>query len=232
MLAPLDNHKKSRLGAVYTPSALAEWVASEALLYAMQKHESVLACDPACGEADLLFALNTVKPHSKSIGFDIDAHALKRARARNTNGMILVEANSIVPSRGESIKKHWNKILGNKTPNLFLTNPPWGIDLHVSRKTLEESGFNLATGQFDSYEIFCEAILNFAQRGSIVAMILPDSVFYPEKRKFRQFLLKQGNLLLIARLGEGFFEGVYRATTVIIMEKGRTSLEQKFDAYD
>jgi len=45
MLTTLDNSKKSRLGAVYTPSGLAEWVVSEALLYAMQKHKNVFACD-------------------------------------------------------------------------------------------------------------------------------------------------------------------------------------------
>jgi len=227
MITSLDSLEKARLGAVYTPSGLAEWVASEALLYVIRKNESVFACDPACGEGDLLLALKTVSPRCKLIGFDVDSTALKQSKVRNAEGVNLVNANCIVPSGSDSIKAHWNKILENRTPNLFLTNPPWGIDLHISRKALEELGFTLATLQFDSYEIFCEAILNVAKSGSIIAMILPDSVFYPEKRKFRHFLLKQGNLLLIARLGEGFFEGVYRATTVIIMEKGRASLEHQ-----
>src|SRR5580692_2207721 len=104
-------HKKTQLGAIYTPAGLAEWVASEALLYVMQKGKSVFACDPACGEGDLLLALDSVKPHSKSIGFDIDAEALIRAKERSSKEALFIEANSVIPSFGDSIYKHWNKLL-------------------------------------------------------------------------------------------------------------------------
>jgi adenine-specific DNA-methyltransferase len=209
-----------RLGAVYTPSDLALWVATESVSYARRRFDILSACDLACGDGELLNALKLVSPDIPTIGIDVDELALESAKMRRQSFTRLVSADAIFPPRYCSAQAHWQTMLDGQQPNLYLLNPPWGIDFRRKRKQLQRLGYTLASGQFDSFEIFCEAVIRFAQVGAIVAFILPDSIFYPEKRKFRELLLNECGLLTIARLGEGFFEGVYRATAIIIGQKG------------
>lgn len=211
--------RKAVLGAVYTPTELGYWVAEEALAYLGSRAANALACDPACGDGELLSAVRTVQPKARVIGIDVDPVALRDARKR-CGKIRLIESNAILAPARKTVEAHWRKLLGAETPDLFILNPPWGIDFRSHRARLHELGFTLASGQFDSFEIFCEATISNAKTGAVLAFILPDSIFYPEKQAFRRFLLKECKLLLIARLGEGFFEDVFRATSVVIVEKG------------
>jgi hypothetical protein len=211
--------RKAALGAVYTPTDLGKWVAEEALSYLGSRAARALACDPACGDGELLSAVRSAQPATRIIGIDIDPEALRAARSR-CNATRLIESNAILSPPGKTLKAHWRKLLGAGSPDLFILNPPWGIDFRSHRDRLHELGFSLATGQFDSFEIFCEASISYAKPGTVLAFILPDSIFYPEKQAFRRLLLNECKLLLIARLGEGFFEAVFRATSVVIVQKG------------
>lgn len=221
-----DNEKRERLGAFYTPSQLALWVASEALSYTVGG-KTVVSCDPACGDGELLFALKSQIPSITGLGMDVDADAIKEAKARCGRAIRFLVGNSVIPSTRDSLESSWKKILGSIKPNIFIMNPPWGIDFRKSRSILESLGYSLANGQFDSYEIFCEAVIRIAKPGAILAFILPDSIFYPEKLNFRHYLLQTCKLHLLARLGEGFFDGVYRSTSVLIAQKGVASDEHE-----
>lgn len=207
---------RHRLGSYYTPGDLALWVAERAVGELPQNQRRLVAFDPACGDGALLRAVRTSNPRIRAIGCDVDARAV--AQAQRNRGCKIFKYNPLLPRRGSTVEAHWHDALGGVQPDLFIMNPPWGIHLNGHLERLRKH-YALATGQFDSFELFCEGAIRSAKSGAILAFILPDSIFYTEKQKFRQLLLESIHLRLIARLGEGFFEGVFRSTTVIIGKK-------------
>ena len=108
---------------------------------------------------------------------------------------------------------------GETPPDAVIMNPPWGGKLSQSRKFYKDNGYSLAFGQFDIFDLFVERALTACHSGALLGLILPDAVFQPEHRGLRQMLL-QHTLLLVARLGEGIFEDVYRSTVVVVLRLG------------
>jgi type I restriction-modification system DNA methylase subunit len=94
-------------------------------------------------------------------------------------------------------------------------NPPWGSDLSKIRGYLEKE-FKLAKGQYDSYELFMELSKRLLKPEGKWGFVIPDSIFNPEHTPLREFLSTNFQLEKIVRLGEGFFEGVFRASVIVI----------------
>ena len=194
------------VGAVYTPPMLADWVAAE-LLRHVQRKSVLRVFDPACGDGELLSGI--VRSY---VG-------LVEVGGRDVDSTAVASASELVKAPGDfavcdSLSADGLTDL-NWEPDALIMNPPWnGID-SGHRKRLRGCGYELAQGQFDLYEIFVERVVKRFP-GIPMAFILPDSVLLPEHEKFRRFLLKNTQLLLIARLGEGLFQGVYRGTVVVL----------------
>lgn len=208
------------LGAVYTTDNLASWVA-ELALAARLPSRSGRVIDPNCGIGNLLAPWAKQAPAYDLYGLDIDPTALDILRARQTD--IKDQIVSALPPPGVTLEEHWQTLGLCESFDVVLSNPPWGIELDRPRNCLEKSGFSLAHGQFDSFELFTESAYHLGRPGAVYALILPDSIFYPEKSRFRAFIAKNFRLLAVARLGEGFFSSVYRATTLLLLRKGRTT---------
>lgn len=102
--------------------------------------------------------------------------------------------------------------------DIVVGNPPWGADLSDIR-TYVEKDFELATGQYDSYELFVELSKTILKNGGTWGFIIPDSIFLPEHKRLREYLVKNFSLEKIAKLGEGFFENVFRASVILIFTK-------------
>ncbi len=199
------------LGAFYTPNALAEWVASEILEAAAAVDFRVRhVVDPACGAGALLGAMHRLSREPVSLtGIDINpAAAYQSAKVLDPMSDIIVE-DALGPDC------QW----GKTPPDAVIANPPWGGGLSHSRKYYRQKGYHLASGQFDISDLFVERALNVAPPGALLGLILPDSVFQPDHQALREMLL-QHTLLLIARLGEGIFEDVYRSTVVLVLRRG------------
>jgi hypothetical protein len=77
-------------------------------------------------------------------------------------------------------------------------------------------------GQFDIFELFIERLVKAYPENCVMAFILPDSILLPEHERARRLLLSSARLLEIARLGEGFFPGVYRGTLVLLLRTGES----------
>jgi hypothetical protein len=197
-------------GAVYTPALLADWVAAE--LLAALPTERATIWDIACGDGALLAAVERAAPGRHGLsGLDIDEVAVKRMRSAMPSTRAVVadalEANPVDCGAGLV------HLLGDK-PDAIILNPPWGASLAVGADRLRQAGFELAHGQFDSYDVFAELALSVLKPAGVAALILPDSLFAPEHLPLRRLLLAR-KLTLLARLGEGFFPSVYRGTVVV-----------------
>lgn len=199
---------RSRLGAVYTPRVLAEWVAELLLDDLSDDARAAGVLDPACGDGSLLRAIERQDETIPLVGFDIDPTAVRRTQRA-------------LPSAAchhlDALIDQWpdDRAVGG-----VIVNPPWGADLGHSRTDLQAAGYSLASGQFDSYELFLERIIEELAEGTVVAAILPDSVFLPQHEALRRLLVERTTLLKMARLGEGFFEDVYRGTIVLLLRVG------------
>lgn len=202
-------------GAVYTPPSLAEWVAERLLRSLPDEARTVL--DPAVGSGRLLEAVARQSPRRLAlVGVDVDAEALTRSRRALPDARLL-RADTIAAAMGDEPLA--GEDLDGRAPDGIILNPPWGIELSLPRKLLARR-FSLARGQYDSADLFVEVAVGLLAEGGAAALILPDSLFFPERAPLRRFLLESCRLELVARLGEGFFPGVYRGTAVVVLRKG------------
>jgi adenine-specific DNA-methyltransferase len=205
-------------GAIYTPEHLAEWVAHQ-ILAALPEGPTTLV-DLACGRGALLDAARACRPGVRPIGVDIDpddlriaSHVLPTAR--------LLQADALMPAGDIASLSEIPPRLGliERVDGVIL-NPPWGVDVGHSRSLLRRAGYTLARGQFDSASLFMELGLSVLRSGGVAGFIIPDSFFFPDYAAVRRHLLSNSELIMVARLGEGFFPGVYRGTAVVILRKG------------
>ena len=102
--------------------------------------------------------------------------------------------------------------------DIVVGNPPWGADLGGIEADVEKN-FDLAKGQYDSYELFIELSKTILKDGGTWGFIIPDSIFLPEHKRLREYLVKNFQLEKIAKLGEGFFEDVFRASVILVFTK-------------
>ena len=199
------------VGAVYTPSSLADWTAVQLLRWV--PHKPVLrVLDPACGDGGLLAGV--VRSYGQAVevcGRDIDRAAIATAVAAVRVPADLAVGDSLQGNALQELAWH---------PDAVIMNPPWnGLDTE-HRQKLRAVGYELAQGQFDLYEVFVERVVKLFPNIPM-AFILPDSIFLPEHTRFRRFVLENTRLLFMARLGEGLFPGVYRGTVVMVVRSSQ-----------
>jgi len=218
-----QQQKKERLGAVYTPAFLAEWVASLLLRNLQKGANNLTIVDPAAGEGALLKAIKGKVHQAALYGIDVDPCAVSCAKKSFGKTAHFIKADALHPFPKMSVIGSWRKLLDGRTISGIIANPPWGAQLSQSSQTLRNSGYTLAKGQFDSFGLFIELAISVLPRNGVAVFIIPDSIFQPEHMALRSLLLEKTSLLMIARLGEGFFDGVCRGTTVIACRKGAPS---------
>jgi len=233
-----DNYKnlieESGYGVVYTPPELADFV-SKIVLNEIKndksfvKKEKFIVLDPSCGENALLNSLNRInnrKFNMDFIGVDVDKNVINNNKKLYSGRHFIFDSfDSILPTNQISTEHFWK--LKFDSPNLIISNPPWSSNRIYDKNILLEHGFTLSKGQYDSYELFIELCLNIVADEGYCAFILPDSVFSDEKSNLRKLLLEKSSIKVIARLGEKIFEGVHRATTVIITKKCKPTKSTK-----
>jgi len=211
----VESTRSRTSGAVYTPAPLAAWVAAR-LLHSLPEGAHTIA-DFACGEGALLSAVEAAASRPlRLLGADVDPIAIRRAAAALPTGRFTrLDAISASLKGFDSLLRE----LDAKRIDGIVLNPPWGIELEASRTKLREA-FQLARGQCDSADLFLELAVELLPDGGAAVLILPDSLFFPDRAPLRRFLLETCTLDLVARLGEGFFEGVFRGTAVVALRRG------------
>lgn len=210
---------RRELGAVYTPVALADWVAQQVVdtLRGRLTSAPPVIVDPACGDGALLEAVRRrTRGRARLYGVDLDPEAVAAARQRLSGAATIVNADALTADL---------RSLGIPQPDAVIANPPWGASIDVHASELRTRGYSLARGQFDSYELFIESALTWLPDDAPAAFIIPDSIFQPEHEPTRRLLAECSRLDLVARLGEGMFPGVFRGTAVLVFRPGAPSAE-------
>ena len=218
---PVENGCQSaekNLGSVYTPASLANWVARTFIEMASLRSNAVV-CDPACGDGELLRAVQANRPSMTLLGIDIDPSAVEIASRKKDAGRFLFKNCDALGSPDSSRIPSWALLFGKKNIDGVIANPPWGADLNASRQELTAIGYSFAKGQFDSWNLFVEATLSNLRPSGTAAFIIPDSIFLPEHARMREFLHSNVQIAFIARLGEGFFPEIFRGTAIVIVRK-------------
>lgn len=202
-------------GAVFTPTFLAEWVAS--LLSEVCHSETPMIADLGCGSGNLLSAASTQFASGELVGVEIDSPSARIAGDLLGRSTRIIVDDVLTPrsSGGMPLASYWIERLGRQ-PDALIMNPPWGADHTVGRGDALSRGLTLARGQFDTYDLFCELALQVLRPGGAYAFIIPDSIFLPEHEQLRRLLVTRTSVSLIARLGEGIFPGVYRGCAIVL----------------
>jgi adenine-specific DNA-methyltransferase len=212
-------------GAVYTPRLLADWVASRLLRALPEGPATVL--DFACGEGALLAAVaRRSRRRLDLVGTDVDERAL-RAMAEVLPSVRSTPLDALA-SGLEGPRALLRRLELGSVDGIIL-NPPWGIGVGAIRPQLRNAGFELAYGQYDSADLFLELAVKLLEKDGAAALILPDSLFFPDRAPVRRFLLERCTLDLVARLGEGFFPGVYRGTAVVVLRRRAATADHEIE---
>ena len=96
-------------------------------------------------------------------------------------------------------------------------NPPWGADISSIKPwvTHDEHGFELAEGQYDSYELLIELGGEILAEGGTLGFIIPDSIFREEHEELREWLATRHTIDQAHKVGEGIFDDVWSGTAIV-----------------
>lgn len=210
-----------KYGSVYTTNSLADFVVSLLKVErASARTPSFGVClDPACGGSSLLNAVarGDVR-HSLLYGVDVDPEAIEISRTYSEIiGSEIIYKDFLRPSAKTDPKAYWLERLARV--DTIIANPPWSSDRIYDRDELLLRGYKNVDGQYDCYALFVELSMAILHANGFAAFILPDSLFSATAYGLRRFIATKYEIKVIARLGEKLFEGVHRATTVVVVRK-------------
>lgn len=220
-------------GVVYTPRMLANFTAklllSETDRAFLSPDQAAAVWDPACGEGILLeefsreFSLH-YENMLHCMGTDIEENVVARNKEVFSDALFrFMCKNTIIPSDKMTATNYWQHQL--PTLPFVIANPPWSSEKVFTKDELSQAGYQLYSGQYDSYVLFIELCLKLVQKDGMLAFIIPDSLFSGENRTLRECLVKNTQIRIIARLGEKLFPDVSRATSIIILKNSEPTPE-------
>jgi len=171
-----------------------------------------------------LFGVDSDPQAAEIASVNLMLKALRKGeKLPETMGETIKCGNSLVEIPGEDAaafgwEREFEEPMKNGGFDVCIGNPPWGADLSKNADYLERV-YDLAEGQYDSYELFVELSKKILKKGGIWGFVIPDSIFNPEHKNLRKFLCLENQIEAIIKLGEGFFKGVFRSSVIIIFKK-------------
>ena len=108
------------------------------------------------------------------------------------------------------------------TFDLVVGNPPWGGEVNPETYASVCESLSLpAQPKWDSWELFLALAMYALRDGGRLALVLPDTIFSPDKRRIRQLLLENTAVERLHNLGPDWFgKNVRMATVVLQARKG------------
>lgn len=227
-----SKNRKKELGAFYSPQILSDYLASTvfSLYKGDTKKEGLNIVDPATGDSILLHSMAKIAKRKglryKLIGLDIDPMAImssEKTFEKTDINCIFVNTDALYPLNAEKTSKGWKDLINKYISggiHFFVSNPPWGAD--ISKYSELHDDFEMAEGQFDIYDLFIETMINHLDEDGIYGIIVPDSIYCKEHTPIREKLFNETTIKKIIRIGEGFFQDVNMAVSLIFGVKKRS----------
>lgn len=109
--------------------------------------------------------------------------------------------------------------------DLVIGNPPWGgkLDPKLYKEVCDVLSVDRAL-EWDSWELFVLLALHCLRNGGRMALVLPDTIFSPEKERTRRVMVDSCQIEKLHSLGPGWFgKDVRMGTVVIQVRKGLPS---------
>lgn len=109
--------------------------------------------------------------------------------------------------------------------DLVVGNPPWGGEISPDTYSAVCQTLGLpAVSGWDSWELFLVLAVYALRPNGRLAIVLPDTIFSPEKAKIRRFLLDNLTIEKLHSLGPDWFGKNVRMGTVVIQARKSTAL--------
>lgn len=107
--------------------------------------------------------------------------------------------------------------------DIVIGNPPWGANFDEHDiKIIKDNHKDIIVRMIDSFMFFIDISFYLTNADGFVSKIIPEVILnQQDNSKLRKKILKETNILKIINLGDGVFEGVTRASCIIILEKKR-----------
>lgn len=214
-------------GIFYTSEVLATFVAASALEQLGAGDGELAIMDPACGAGAFLLAVDRVLLEScgraRLFGADRQPRAVegaKRALAARfaregelATQIVLADSLDVV-----GLFERLDRAPG--TFDLIIGNPPWGAQLTERQRLLACAALGLSPDEErDSWELFVAASLHALRPGGRLALVLPDTLFGPEKANTRKLLVENTIIEKIHNLGPDWFGGHVRMASVFVQAR-------------
>jgi hypothetical protein len=105
--------------------------------------------------------------------------------------------------------------------DVIVGNPPWGgvYDHGLARRLVDAVWPGHGREGWDSWEIFVLLTYSLLRPGGRFALLVPDTLFSPEKERTRRFLVERTRLEKVYALGPDWFGPNVRMGTVIIQAR-------------
>ncbi len=200
-------------GIFYTSERLSAFVAAAALADLDSDGGELKILDPACGAGAFLVAIDRALVGSARLfGADLLPRTIEVAQQA-------LASRSARFSVGDSLDGELFERLGQPpcSFDLVVGNPPWGA---------QSSGRQ----NLDSWERFFALSLQALRPGGRLALVLPDTLFSPEKAGARKLLLENTKIEKLHNLGPDWFGGGVRMGTVLV--QARVGAAGTGDCYD
>ncbi len=224
--------KKKKAGSFYTPYPLALAMAKRLKHYLPQNKSPLHVLDPSVGGGVFIQALQDLADEESSSmvihGWDQDADIIETTRlslwweAGCPHSLDLFLKSEL---------QHQDTLLVSPTKHpLFsaiIGNPPYlsvKQGLSPEKRTLYESQYQCAQGQYDLYSLFIEQGLRLLKPQGLLAFLLPKPLLVnDQQRPIRELLLRE-EILEIWDIGKDAFvpKAAVESTVIFVKKNGQT----------
>ncbi|MDP9111535.1 MAG: N-6 DNA methylase [Candidatus Eremiobacteraeota bacterium] len=207
-----------RTGAHFTPTSLADFLASRLIASLAAWPDELRILDPSCGDGELLraFAAATAPENRRLlrlVGVDDNASALTAARKKLgsfTASAKFIEGDFLAGGRGAEQLQFDVPVCGREqalnidAPDVIIANPPYVRTqiLGADRAQLLASKYNLR-GRVDLYYAFLVAMTDALREDGLLGVITSNRFLSTRSgESVRQFLIRHYDLIEVIDLGD------------------------------
>lgn len=220
MTSLLKNIKET--GATFTPTELADFLASEILsVFIPQDERQAIALDPSCGDGELLLSINQALSDKTSLSPMLYGYELDENHVRHSNERLQTAGVQNFSVKQADFLEDDTSLLAD----IIIANPPY-----VRTQILGEEKAQLLAekyklkGRVDLYYPFLIEMTHHLREGGILGVITSNRYLFTKSGKsIRQFLANNYQVLKLIDLGDTkLFDNAAVLPAILIARKKST----------